>query len=78
MRSIRHTTRRLAMLLFVASLSVPALFAQAHTVCTAGGEDCDCCQNASCPERHSAMCPTDHHDCVHHTGTDCDWSSIEG
>ena len=77
MRAIRNSYRRLAVLLLVGGLSVPAVFAQAHVMCSDGGGDCDCCQNASCPERHGNMCPTDHHDCGHHPGTDCDWSGME-
>jgi hypothetical protein len=78
MRFMRRNCRVLASLLFVGGLFVPALFAQAHSMCDAGGDDCDCCQVSNCPERHANMCPSDHHDCVHHTGTTCDWTSMEG
>jgi hypothetical protein len=76
MRVIRNSYRLLAVLMLAGGLSGP-LFAQGHKVCSTDPPDCDCCQEASCPERHSNMCPSDHHDCVHHTGTDCEWSDIE-
>ena len=38
--------------------------------CTQGGS-CDCCRNYWCTGRHSLVCPSGHHDCGHHIGTDC-------
>jgi hypothetical protein len=34
---------------------------------------CYCCLEDTCDGYHDTICPTDHHDCRHHTGTACNW-----